>query len=178
MKFLVSHTRGDHYGCFSSYNRQNQPNPKRRIWLISPATPLRRLCRSYPCAQASQYPKAVHRVQTHSISRCTRRLLSYGSVPTPCLEFVPDALRKKWGALESVVPVTHPLWQVTVVLSFVFPTYKITITITPLNTFSPLDGGCYNYNITIAGYYISLTALWRSVQVSNLSILQSEIVRC
>lgn len=82
------------------------------------------------------------------------------------------APKEKQGVSGDLAPATCPLWQVITILCFTSPTHKIRIRNSPLNTFSLFDGSFYNY-IIIAGYYISCIILWWSVQMSNLSILQT-----
>lgn len=147
------------------------PGPAGKIQMISPTKPQGGSAGATPAYRQAKILQTCS-LQSHSVSRGTRRLWCYGSVPTAPPDFTPDALKEKQGVSGNLAPATWPLWQVITILCFTSPTHKSRITISPLNTFSPFDGSCYNY-IAIAGYLISFIALWWSVQMNNLSILQT-----
>lgn len=137
-------SRGENSGYFSSYDRQTQSwSSRENSGDLSHKAP-RRLCRSYFCTQASQYPTDMCCLQSHSISRGTRRLLCYGSVPTASPDFTPDIPKERQGVSRNLAPATCPLWQVITILCFTSPAHKNRKTISPLNTFSPFDDSCYS----------------------------------
>lgn len=149
MKILISNTREENYGYFSSYNnRENQPQSHKENMVDLTCNPSEKVLQEPPLHTAGQ-----------SCVLCTdpwyfrmyMKTLALGSVATSCPDFVPNAPQKRHG--EAWFLLLTPSDR-SPQFCFTFPIYKIRITNTPLTTSSCFDGGWYHHshNTTVAGY--------------------------
>lgn len=150
MKILTSDSRGENCSYFSSYERQTQSWFSRENSGDLTHKGPRRLCRSYSWHTGKPISYRHGLLTEHSTSRDARRSCvmavsqCFSWLHTWCPEGEAGSVRKPGSC--HLPPLTghhHSLFH--------YPSHKIRIAISPLNTFSPFDGTCYTY-IIIAGY--------------------------
>lgn len=135
MKILTSDSRGENCSYFSSYDGQTQSDSAEKIQVISPTKSQGGSAGATPGTQASQYPTDMGCLQSTELQEMQEDPVLW-QCPSASPDCTPDAPKEKQECQKPgschLPPLTghhHSLFH--------YPSHKITITISPLNTFSP-----------------------------------------